>query len=180
MSGTGQIAPGNSVGTLSVTGNVTFTGGSLVEELATGAGSSASDLLAVTGNLKLSDSTLSLSGGAAGVVYTIVTYTGVRTGIFASVTPGYTVDYSQPGKILVGSAGASALKITSVTKLSNGHIFLQCAGVPNANHSVLFSPDFGTAFVRLDAVAADGTGAFSYEDVGAGSFTKRFYRLSFP
>jgi hypothetical protein len=75
------------------------------------------------------------------------------------------------------------LKINSITHLANGHIVLQCLGVPNRVNNVQASPDLSSgSFVTLlpPPVAADASGAFQYEDTNAGSFTKRFYRLSFP
>jgi hypothetical protein len=37
-----------------------------------------------------------------------------------------------------------------------------------------------TPFTPLGSVMADVTGAFQFEDVNAASFTKRFYRLTYP
>ena len=73
-----------------------------------------------------------------------------------------------------------ALKITSITRLANGHIVLQCLGAPGQANTIQASPDLITPFTFLDSVIADAAGAFSYEDTTAGTFTKRFYRLSFP
>ena len=106
VSGTGQIAPGNgTIGTLSVSGNTSFSGGSLAEYLGAVGSPGTSDLLAITGNLNLSGATaLDLSGGTNGGYYTIATYTGSLTGTFSSVTPGYTVDYSHAGQIRVDAS----------------------------------------------------------------------------
>jgi hypothetical protein len=65
-------------------------------------------------------------------------------------------------------------------RLANGHIVLQCLGVPNQLNSVQASPDLIIPFANLASVMADFTGAFQYEDTDAGNFTKRFYRLAFP
>jgi len=35
-------------------------------------------------------------------------------------------------------------------------------------------------FTNLASMMANVTGAFQYEDMDAGNFTKRFYRLAFP
>lgn len=72
------------------------------------------------------------------------------------------------------------LKITSITRLGNGHIRLQCLGAPNQFNTIQATPDMLTSFTNLASVLADATGAFEFEDVNSGSFTKRFYRLSFP
>jgi hypothetical protein len=102
VSGTGQISPGDSIGTLSVTGNVSFSAGSLSEELGTAGSPGTSDLLAITGNLTLSGtSALALTGGAASGYYKIITYSGTLSGTFNSVTSGYAADYSHTGEIRV-------------------------------------------------------------------------------
>ena len=72
------------------------------------------------------------------------------------------------------------LKIISITRLSNGHILLQCQGIPDQLNTVEMSPDLISPYPDRASVMADGTGAFQFEDVNAGSFTKRFYRLSYP
>ncbi len=72
------------------------------------------------------------------------------------------------------------LKITSITRLPNGHIVLECVGLPNQLNIIEASPDLIVPFTFLGSVMADGSGSFQYEDVDAGSFTKRFYRLTYP
>jgi hypothetical protein len=105
VSGSGtRLAPGNSIGTLTITGNVAFAGDSgLAAELGAAGSPGSSDLLAIGGNLDLSGATdaLDITGGAPGGFYTILTYTGTRSGTFDLVTPGYTVDYSHAGEIRV-------------------------------------------------------------------------------
>ena len=75
------------------------------------------------------------------------------------------------------------LKILSVTRLSNGHVSLQCLGIPNQVNDLQVSPDLSAgSFAPLSPFpsVADGTGAFTYDDAGAVGLTKRFYRLSYP
>lgn len=86
---TGDIAPGASLGTLSVVGNVTFGDNSnLVIE---GGRDSASDLLQITGNLDLTSvldklSLVSLlAGGDLQAPYVLATFTGTRASVFDSV-----------------------------------------------------------------------------------------------
>lgn len=97
------LAPGNSIGTLHVTGDVTLTGGSVLEIEANPDGSS--DRLIATGTVDLGGSTLSILGGAgtwaANTHYNLI-QAGVRVDTFASVnsdlaflTP--TVSYSPTG-----------------------------------------------------------------------------------
>lgn len=71
-------------------------------------------------------------------------------------------------------------KITAITRLLNGHILLQCLGVPNRSHTVQVSPDLVIPFTFLSSVTATADGSFQYEDFNAANFTQRFYRLAFP
>jgi hypothetical protein len=70
------------------------------------------------------------------------------------------------------------LKITSITRLANGHILLKCQGLPNQLNIIQASPDLVTPFDFLASVMADGNGSFQYED--ATNLDKRFYTLAYP
>ncbi|MGB7736405.1 MAG: hypothetical protein WBL72_22205 [Thermoguttaceae bacterium] len=97
LAGGGTWAPGGSIGTLSVTGNLDLTGGTAAIELGTPGTSHASaglsDGTAVSGNLTLGG-TLNLidnagagGSGSAGVgSYKLFTYSGSESGSFASIT----------------------------------------------------------------------------------------------
>jgi CSLREA domain-containing protein len=77
--------------------------------------------------------------------------------------------------------GGTPVRITSITRLANGHIVLQGLGVPNGVHTLHSSPDLNSnSFNPIDTVMADAAGALQYDDAGAVGLTKRFYRLSFP
>jgi hypothetical protein len=89
------------------------------------------------------------------------------TDIFASgdlVSAGFVV--SSPGKI------------SSIARMANGHILLQCFGAQNADNTIEASPDLVTPFTTLVTLPADAQGAFQYEDTNPG--TSKFYRLTFP
>jgi hypothetical protein len=72
------------------------------------------------------------------------------------------------------------LKITSIVRLDNGHIVLQCKGVPSQPNTIEASPDLLSSFSFLVNVVADANGTFQYEDTVAGPLSKRFYRLTLP
>jgi hypothetical protein len=90
IANSGTIAPGNSVGTLTATGNVTMnTNSHLAIELSSG----SADKLAVGGTLNLSNvDFLDVTGAGQGFSWVIATY-GTLTGTFNNVTAGYTVNY---------------------------------------------------------------------------------------
>lgn len=85
------IAPGSSIGTLTIGGNVTMnTNSHLAIELDGG----TSDKLVVGGNLNLSSvDFLDVSGIGSGPGWVIATYGGTLTGTFNNITPGYTLNY---------------------------------------------------------------------------------------
>jgi fibronectin-binding autotransporter adhesin len=92
----GTIAPGASVGTLTVNSDVTMLSSS---HLAIEISGTLADKLVVGGNLNLSLSEfLDVTGSGTGP-WTIATYAGTLTGTFNNVTFGYTVDYGTPGQI---------------------------------------------------------------------------------
>ncbi len=113
------LAPGLSIGTFSHTGDVAFQPDST---LAIEVNATTSDTLAITGDLSISNSATTLAitelASPTGAVYTIATYTGVRSGQFAAVTgmpTGYAIDYDdannriilegQPDLLMVGTNG---------------------------------------------------------------------------
>jgi autotransporter-associated beta strand protein len=61
----------------------------------------AADRVAVTGNLNLTGASLVVSAinPPAPGTYVIATYSGTRTGSFANVTSGYSVDYATPNQV---------------------------------------------------------------------------------
>jgi hypothetical protein len=113
------LVPGGvGLGTLNVGGNVTLGSNStFVVEL--GLLTGQNDLLAVSSNLTLiAGSILNITGGAIGNVYTVATAFAV-SGIFSTVTPGYTVTYDstdirievipEPATMLLVMAGLTGI-----------------------------------------------------------------------
>ena len=119
----GTIAPGTSVGTLTVLGNATFGNNSHFAVEISGA---TVDLLSVA-NLNLSSTSdfldVSVLGAATPGNYTIAQYSGTLTGTFNNVTSGYTVSYATPGQVIltvpagVGAGGAVPEPATLATSL---------------------------------------------------------------
>jgi hypothetical protein len=76
--------------------------------------------------------------------------------------------------------GGSPLRITSIVRLTNGHIVLQGIGVPNGAHTLQILPDLGSGTPTSVPLSANGTGSIQYDDTNAVGLTKRFYRLAYP
>jgi autotransporter-associated beta strand protein len=96
----GMLAPGNSIGTLGVYGNVTL-GGTLVTEV-DGAGAGVSDLLNVLGTLDITSSSLDLHTLTPldDPAYVLADYTTLVGDHFANVTglpAGYHIEYQYQG-----------------------------------------------------------------------------------
>jgi polygalacturonase len=98
----GTLAPGNSPGTLTISNDVTVSGGAVVQyELGT-----ASDLTVVSGNLTLGG-TLNVTdaGGFTNATYTLFTYggalnnTGLTVGMIPSTNFNYTIDTGTAGQV---------------------------------------------------------------------------------
>ena len=87
-------------------------------------------------------------------------------------------------RVLTGcDPGVPTLRILSIARAENGDLILQCVGAPNQVNNLQASPDLSpSSFATLIPApdAADGTGAFQYNDANAVGLTKRFYRLAFP
>jgi hypothetical protein len=87
----GTIAPGNAIGTLTLTDNVAMGSDS---HLAVELSGTSADRLFVGGNLDLLKvDFLDVTGAGSGSSWVIATYGGTLSGVFDKVTPGFTVDY---------------------------------------------------------------------------------------
>ena len=96
----GKIAPGAKVGKLTLGSDLTMSAQSrLVIEL----DGATADQLAIAGNLDSSGyDFLDITGTGTGP-WTIATYGGTLTGTFDNLTPGYLVDYTTNGQIILSS-----------------------------------------------------------------------------
>lgn len=93
----------------------------------------------------------------------------------------------QRGYLRVGQSDRGAfelhglpLRITSITRVANGHISLQGIGVPNDRHTIQTAARPDAIFDFLANVTANASGTVQYDDAGAVGLTARFYRLTFP
>ena len=101
----GHVAPGNSIGTLTISGSMTINGTLDVEYDDSLAGQKI-DLLAVSGDLDISAATVDFADisagpvGLSGIAYIFATYGTLTGSQFASVVDlptGYTIDYAYSG-----------------------------------------------------------------------------------
>jgi fibronectin-binding autotransporter adhesin len=120
----GIVAPGSTgattglVGTMNFADGLSFTGSSAAYDCDIKNAGSASDLLAVTGDLDLGTGTtlnLNTIDTASDSAYTIATYTGTLSGTFASISgmpAGYAIDYG------TGSDSSITLAVPEPASLS--------------------------------------------------------------
>jgi autotransporter-associated beta strand protein len=148
----GTLAPGASIGTLAITGNVDLTGGVAAFELGTSAGSShaspgLSDYSAITGNLTLAgglnliDNAGHNAQGSAGYgYYKLFSYTGTGSGSFASVT-GWTPPATANGNhVAVDNVAGDKAVYLDVTQLAGPGIPLSPINLGNVHEGTLPSP----------------------------------------
>lgn len=121
----GTIAPGNSIGTLTIAGNYTGTGGTLEVEAVLGGDASPTDLLVVTGNTAGTTNVkvINLGGGGAQTAegIKIVDVGGVSAGSF-SLLGDYVFEGDQA---VVGGAYAYRLYQGSVSAPADGDWYLR-------------------------------------------------------
>jgi outer membrane autotransporter protein len=146
----GTLAPGNSIGTLHVDGNLVFAAGSSFD-VEVNPLSSASDLVTVTGNATINGGTVSHIGGAGSFLRTtrvILTTEGTLTGAFTDVTSIYA--FLTPSLIYDYDAGVVALELAR-----NDIDFVSSAETRNqrATAEAIDSIGIGAANPVYDAIA---------------------------
>ncbi len=73
------------------------------------------------------------------------------------------------------------LRFVSITPLTNGHVLLNCLGVPYSTNAIEASSTLAPgSFAVVTDIIADPSGAFQYEDTTTANLTQRFYRLRYP
>ncbi|MCE9523635.1 MAG: autotransporter outer membrane beta-barrel domain-containing protein, partial [Alphaproteobacteria bacterium] len=153
----GKVAPGNSIGTLSVSGNYFLGDTGLLEiELTNG----ASDLLAVSGNATLAGTVQFKAFGPnplEGQSYTFLTTGGTVTGRFSAVQD------LLPGALFpIVSYGANFAKVTvsSLCSFASGPVQTPTCGALN-DPAVQSDPDMTAALAQLQQLAATNPTALS-------------------
>ncbi len=135
------------------------------------------------------DATLRDNGGPTDTRALLAGSTAIDIGDDSIAPPTDQRDYSRSGISDIGAfefggePPAPSLTILPITRPANGHVILQCLGVPNQVNDLQVSPDLSLgsfAPISPPPAAADGSGAFQYDDSGAVGLTRRFYRLTLP
>ncbi len=150
VSGEGAIAPGESIGILTIDGDAAP--GSIRMEI----DGNASDLLVVGGELDLSDTNLSVTAGTGGITepaYIIASY-GTLTGNFSSFTnlpDGYVIDYTYND----GESSGNVALVTGTAPAPTRVLIDHDDGLANGIHDVAvlnggFESNDGPAGASLD------------------------------
>jgi hypothetical protein len=72
------------------------------------------------------------------------------------------------------------LQLTGISKAGLGPVVVQGLGAPSITYSLNATSDLTQPFTFISSATADSAGHLSFSDANAGSFTQRFYRISFP
>jgi fibronectin-binding autotransporter adhesin len=148
MSNAGIVAPGNSIGTLTVAGNYTGNGGTLQIETILGGDGSPTDRLVVTGNTAGSTNVRVINLGGTGAQTAegikIVDVTGASNGTF-SLLGNYVLQGQQ---VVVAGAYGYALQKNGVSNPADGDWYLRSSlinpvadpGAPVAPAGPLYQP----------------------------------------
>jgi outer membrane autotransporter protein len=181
--GTGGLtAPGNSIGTLNVAGNVSFTPGSLyqVEADATG----AADRITATGLASLTGGTVQVLAAPgnydAGLTYTILSATGGVTGTFSNVTVDLatidpTVTYTPTAVLLTLKTKVLAVfpTISGTPNQIAAGTAIQAGGAGSALYKALLNFTPAAARAAFDAASGEIHATLLASQMEAASATRR-------
>jgi hypothetical protein len=81
---------------------------------------------------------------------------------------------------LIARVDAVFVKVTSQHRATNGHYLINGRTAPSTTINIQASPDLVQPFLTIGTATSDASGTFEFEDVNAASFSKRFYRASYP
>jgi fibronectin-binding autotransporter adhesin len=183
----GTLAPGTSIGTLTVANTVTLGGTNLMEVAKTGGFITSDQLAGVTtltygGTLQLALSGDPLAPGDALPLYSAAAYAGTFA-VIEPATPGAglvwdTSELATTGMLKVASPAAPPL--TGATLLPDGNFALTLNGTLGQPYSVRATTDLT---LGIWTVLTNGTipvVPFVFEDLTATNYPQRFYRTSTP
>ena len=184
------VSPGASIGAISVNGNVTLRGNTVME-IALNASVKSGDLLAASGMLDLGGTlTVTYSGdklqtGDSFTLFTAGTFANAFTTVNLPVIAGvvWTNKTAIDGTIAVLSAPVPAQPtLRGGTTLSNGTFQLNFSGPSGYGYSVRASTDVTLPVSGWPVVATGTFGASpaSFIDLNAPSHQQRFYLISVP
>jgi hypothetical protein len=97
------------------------------------------------------------------------------------------LDFTKPAVLkqlqrLIAQVPNAAVTITSITRLSNGHILLKGSSIPGfvivIQTSTSLSPE--TYANLTPSITADAAGLWQYDDADAVGAVNRFYRATLP
>ena len=169
----GTWAPGNSIGTQTVTGNVTFNPGSSFEVEVNGTG--AGDRVTATGTAAINGGTVNVLGlpgpYSAATVYTIVSATGGLTGAFANATsnlPFLTPSLTYTGTDVNLTMTRNAAAFASVATTGNQRAVAGALDRASSNPRMasVINALTGLNAAQADEAYAQMTGE-AYSDVGS-------------
>ena len=184
------VSPGTSIGAISVNGNVTLRG-STVMEMSKSAAVYNADLLAVSGTLDMGGTlTATYSGdhlqvGDTFTLFTAGTFANGFTSVSLPVIAGvvWTNMTAIDGTVRVLSAPLPPQPtVSNDTVLPNGNFQLQFSGPAGYSYSVHASADVTLAAGSWPVVGSGtfGAGQASFIDLNAPSYQQRYYLISIP
>lgn len=184
----GTLAPGASIGTLTVSNSVTL-GGAVVMEISKNGGVAASDLLNVTGNLAFGGTlTVVLTGTntlAVGDTFNLFDW-GTQSGSFAAIIPpaGYLLDTTQlsvNGTVRV--TAVSPARVNPPVVVGGNMVLTGVGGPAGASYSWLTATNVAAPLATWTTNSTgvfDSNGAFSNALPVNASEPARFYHLRTP
>ncbi len=127
---------------------------------------------------------LSAHGGTVALTNSLIVYTPALT-FLGDDTFSYTLSDGQGGSTVgtvsvhVWADAAVRANPIVVTPQPNGHVKLAMVGIPRRTYIIQASSNL-LDWQLLTTLAAGANGLFEFEDVHAGEFSTRFYRLALP
>jgi autotransporter-associated beta strand protein len=183
----GTIAPGASVGTLTLNSNLVLNSGAISNfELGT---TNASDRVAVTGALTLGGTlnVTSVAGFGPGT-YTLFAYGGALSGSLPGVGAkpsghNLSLNTNTPGQVRLLVQAQAPPVFSQVRATPDGIVFSGFGGASNGSYFVLASTNIAVPLSNWTRVATntfDASGNFSFTNSISAGVRQNFYRIQLP